>query len=417
MMRATGSYNTAVGLNSLQESTGSHNTAIGNNAINANTSGEYNTAVGRQALVNSSTASGNVAVGYQAAYANTSAYNITVVGTQAGYSNQTGLNNTFIGTYAGYSSNFNGLALNTFVGYASGINVSTGTKNTILGPYNGNQGGLDIRTASNYVVLSDGDGNPRGVFDASGNFGVGTTSFYPSTPHPSGSQIRVGLTGNYFAQNSAGLGIPGTSFVDNAFVKNSIGDFAYITSAKASRINARNGEIVFSRSSGTDTADAAVNFITTAYMDSAGNTKFEGNISVGGATVTTSGTGITFPATQSASSNANTLDDYEEGTFTITVTAGGTFTSLSEGRYTKIGRQVFVMLNPGTTAITGQIQFSGLPFAVSGARSALVTATAPPTGVIYAPLFVDSSSIYINVTGTYAGGEVSTYFAAVYQTS
>jgi hypothetical protein len=245
---------------------------------------------------------------------------------------------------------------------------------------------------------------------------LGTTTLYPSAAHPSASQIRVGLTGNYFSQNSAGLGINGAHFIDNAFVKSSIGDFAYITSAKASRINARNGEILFSRSSGTDTADAAVNFVTTANMDSAGNTTFNGNISVGGATVTTSGTGITFPATQSASSNANTLDDYEEGTFTATVTSGGTFTDLVNGSYTKIGRQVFINFNPGTTAITGNIQFSNLPFSAS-VRSALVTATSPPTGVTYAPVFVDSTSIYINVTGTYAGGEVGTYFSAVYRTS
>jgi hypothetical protein len=32
-----------------------------------------------------------------------------------------------------------------------------------------------------------------------------------------------------------------------------------------------------------------------------------------------SGSGISFPATQSASSDANTLDDYEEGTWTPTV--------------------------------------------------------------------------------------------------
>jgi hypothetical protein len=148
-----------------------------------------------------------------------------------------------------------------------------------------------------------------------------------------------------------------------------------------------------------------------------------GNLLVGVATANANGgvlqlkSGITFPATAVAATDANTLDDYEEGTWTATVVAGGTFSSLTEGRYTKIGRQVFVMLTPTTTAITGQIEFSGLPFAASGARSALVTAASPPTGVIYAPLFVDSSSIYINVTGTYAGSSVSTYFAAVYQTS
>jgi hypothetical protein len=39
--------------------------------------------------------------------------------------------------------------------------MTTGSKNTILGGYNGNQGGLDIRTSSNNIVLSDGDGNPQ----------------------------------------------------------------------------------------------------------------------------------------------------------------------------------------------------------------------------------------------------------------
>jgi hypothetical protein len=51
--------------------------------------------------------------------------------------------------------------------------MTTGYYNTILGSFSGNQGGLDIRTASNYIVLSDGQGNPRGIFDANGAFHVG----------------------------------------------------------------------------------------------------------------------------------------------------------------------------------------------------------------------------------------------------
>jgi hypothetical protein len=42
----------------------------------------------------------------------------------------------------------------------SGESVTTGSKNTILGGFNGNQGGLDIRGGNNYIVLSDGDGDP-----------------------------------------------------------------------------------------------------------------------------------------------------------------------------------------------------------------------------------------------------------------
>jgi hypothetical protein len=67
-------------------------------------------------------------------------------------------------------------------------------------------------------------------------------------------------------------------------------------------------------------------------------------ISVGGATPSASGAGVSFPATQSASSDVNTLDDYEEGSWTPTQGSGltvvGTFSS--SGSYTKIGNMVYV---------------------------------------------------------------------------
>ena len=67
----------------------------------------------------------------------------------------------------------------------------------------------------------------------------------------------------------------------------------------------------------------------------------------------TSGTGITFPATQSASSDANTLDDYEEGTYTATSDAASNITSVTftSARYVKIGRLVTVWIQ-GTASIT-----------------------------------------------------------------
>jgi hypothetical protein len=91
-------------------------------------------------------------------------------------------------------------------------------------------------------------------------------------------------------------------------------------------------------------------------------------IGVGGATPSTSGAGITFPATASASSNANTLDDYEEGTFTATLTGGTTPPSsppTTTGYYTKIGNLVTVNVqfnNANTTGATGAAQITGLPF-------------------------------------------------------
>lgn len=81
---------------------------------------------------------------------------------------------------------------------------------------------------------------------------------------------------------------------------------------------------------------------------------------------------IQFPASQNASANANTLDDYEEGTWTPTLTfvTNGNFTvvySTQSGTYTKIGRQVTITFNLVTSTFThttasGNLQITTLPF-------------------------------------------------------
>lgn len=146
------------------------NTAVGASALAANTTGATGVAIGNGALLSNTTASNNTALGYQAGYSNTVsngntflgsgagfASNVTAtataantcVGYQAGYSMTTGVGNCFVGPGNGSVSN------------AAGYSVTTGSKNTILGGYNGNQDSLDIRTESNNIVLSDGEGNVR----------------------------------------------------------------------------------------------------------------------------------------------------------------------------------------------------------------------------------------------------------------
>jgi len=89
---------------------------------------------------------------------------------------------------------------------------------------------------------------------------------------------------------------------------------------------------------------------------------------VGGATPAASGSGITFPATQSASTDANTLDDYEEGTWTPIYygsnTAGTTTYTHRGGTYSKIGSIVFVEANIQWSSATGSGggYIGGLPF-------------------------------------------------------
>jgi hypothetical protein len=93
-------------------------------------------------------------------------------------------------------------------------------------------------------------------------------------------------------------------------------------------------------------------------------------IAVGNATPSASGAGITFPATQSASTNANTLDDYEEGTWTPTATSSGggsgqTY-SAQLGKYTKIGNLVTCQFLMTLTAMgtygSTVYAIGGLPF-------------------------------------------------------
>ena len=103
-----------------------------------------------------------------------------------------------------------------------------------------------------------------------------------------------------------------------------------------------------------------------------------GRLLVGTTTANTSGAklqtvnGITFPATQVASADPNTLDDYEEGTWTPTIigttTAGTATYALQSARYTKVGRivQVMVVISWASGNGTGHLRIAGLPFASIG---------------------------------------------------
>jgi hypothetical protein len=105
---------------------------------------------------------------------------------------------------------------------------------------------------------------------------------------------------------------------------------------------------------------------------------------------------IRFPATQTASADANTLDDYEEGTWTPTITFGGnsvgitynaTFTGAT---YTKIGNRVcisgYVLLtNKGSS--TGDASISNLPFTSQAGNTKYVGAALGGSGFTFTNQF------------------------------
>jgi hypothetical protein len=85
-----------------------------------------------------------------------------------------------------------------------------------------------------------------------------------------------------------------------------------------------------------------------------------------GPNVPSSGIGIRFPASQIPSADANTLDDYEEGTWTPISSTGGWTFSIDDAQYVKIGKQVSVWASITNTGSGNgsQIVIGGLPFSV-----------------------------------------------------
>jgi len=158
-----------------------------------------------------------------------------------------------------------------------------------------------------------------------------------------------------------------------------------------------------------DHADDALKFYTNGgynamIINSAQGVQVLNTVGVGNATPSASGAGITFPATQSASSNANTLDDYEEGTWTPVLKFGGGSTGIATsqqyGQYTKIGRLVTCTFNIFLTnkgSSTGVATIDGLPFTVLNGNGYYAGTMLQPYAINYAnggmlTMYVDKSS-------------------------
>ena len=199
---STASNVTALGYQAAYSHTAGSILAVGSQVLYSNTTGDDNVAIGNyRTMYSNTTGSSNTAIGRQALQANTTASNNTAVGYQAGYSGTVAANNTFVGYQAGYANNSGGAAYNTFVGYGSGSAVTGGYKHTIIGAYTGNQGGLDIRTANNYIVLSDVDGNPRLYYSTAGGTWV-SAEIYASTT-ASAANMMIAASGTINRSTSA----------------------------------------------------------------------------------------------------------------------------------------------------------------------------------------------------------------------
>lgn len=249
----------------------------------------------------------------------------------------------------------------------TGLPLTTGVTG-ILPTANGgtNLGGATPFTSGGVVYASSTSALATGsalVFDGA-NLGLGVTpsawgSIWKAT------QIQVGA---FIASqtNASDIIHVGT----NAFA-NSSNAWTYINTAASTRYQQYLGAHTW-LTAPSGTAGNAITFTQVLSVEGGKSLSLEG-------ATTQSGTGITFPATQSASTNANTLDDYEEGTWTPTLTTTGTnFTSVTysvqTGYYVKIGNVINYFFSITTSAVTvgsasGDVGIGGLPFTTGGGET------------------------------------------------
>ena len=165
-------------------------------------------------------------------------------------------------------------------------------------------------------------------------------------------------------------------------------------------------DLVFEQTLGTEVHRIAANGVAT--WSNVGGVAGTGltlnatsNLVLRGGTAGANGVGLTFPATQVASSDANCLDDYEEGTWTGTLTgstSNPTIPVTATGRYTKIGRVVSVQLtfeNISNVGAVGSIGISGLPFTTNASVASTGTSSLYGMGT-----YTGSPFIYLDTNTT-----------------
>jgi hypothetical protein len=251
--------------------------------------------------------------------------------------------------------------------------------------FNGKQAalvsGTNIKTVSGVSLLGSGDVGTIGT----GYGGTGLTSFTSSGVVYASSTSALATSANLTFDGTNLIAAGQIKATGSYLISTANSGNGYISPQSASacnigtdfgRLNLVAGTVgvaasIFTSggvSIGNSTDPGASNLSVT------GTGKFGTTVGVGAATPSTSGAGITFPATQSASTDVNTLDDYEEGTFDVTLTPGtsgalNVYSSYNKLSYTKIGQRVFVsgliIIETISVPVGTYVTLSSLPFQVS----------------------------------------------------
>ena len=234
--------------------------------------------------------------------------------------------------------------------------------------------------------------------DSTGTSGVRLPAANTLSFHTSGTEdVRIDSTGNLF------LGKTSDSDAAQGLSLYPAGSISYNDNNSGTRT-----PISFRRS-GTQVGSVRTTTTSSAYYTTSSDTT--------GAVLTNAG--IAFPPTQVASADANTLDDYEEGTWTpaagsdngaLTATYG-----FRTGRYVKIGNRVWATfdLELSSRTLTGSVAtLFGLPFSVasngdlSGSFGNFAIISATGTNFNYITIYAQNAAsfCYIPITTGSASG-------------
>ena len=200
--------------------------------------------------------------------------------------------------------------------------------------------GIDVtgRVTADDLTVENTTGNLSGTFTATNGLGTleigGSTGAFIDlkTPASDDFDLRISQDGNF----------------------NSVGNFSFIVNTNENGLRVlQNGavELYHDNTKQCETSSDGLSF--------------------------PSGKGINFSATanSSGSMSSETLDDYEEGTWTPTI-ASGTFTSYLNQWYVKVGQQVtcfLYMYNFSDTSSNTHLVIGGLPYAYKTNHEATVT--------------------------------------------
>jgi hypothetical protein len=225
-------------------------------------------------------------------------------------------------------------------------------------------------------------------------------------------RMRITASGSVGIGTSTPVSLLNIHSGDFTIQKNAIGN-----STEVGNINFRNdymGAYTWAQIKGVNGANHDFSNITFSTTDGFNSLSEKVRITPEGY-LRLAGAGIQFNGDTAA---ANSLDDYEEGTWTPAFAQAGTPSYTTQfGRYTKIGNMVYCTIALRATSISGgsTIQISGLPFSAGDASDTGQRAT-------YAPylgghiLGVTEATARFRITGNamdgVKGNDTTTYLTA-----